>query len=144
MNEDSSSPRRAFGRGFRTVAAALSCCVAVAAYFRYGPGGGVGAVALTGRNFKSAIASGVHVVDFWAEWCVPCRVQERILEAFAARHSGRVGVGRVDVDADPAVARECNIEGIPTVIIYRDGVEVGRFVGVAGREQLARAVDGLP
>ena len=85
---------------------------------------------LNGKSFNDTIASGVTIVDFWATWCGPCRMQAPILEAFEAEMSGIVKVGKVDVDEEPEIAGRFNIFNIPTLIAFKDGVEIARNVGV--------------
>ena len=82
------------------------------------------------KSFAEAIASGVTVVDFWATWCGPCRMQAPILDAFEAEMGELVKVGKVDVDEQPAIAARFNIFSIPTIIAFRDGQEIARTVGV--------------
>lgn len=100
-------------------------------------------VALTAGTFEQAVAKGVHVVDFWAEWCGPCRTQGPILDRFARSHAGTVGVGKVDVDNEGELAQNFDIHSIPTIIVFKDGREEERFVGVASEETLAAAVRNL-
>lgn len=83
-----------------------------------------------GKSFDEAIASGVTLVDFWATWCGPCRMQAPILDAFEAEMGDLVRVGKVDVDEQPAIAARFNIFSIPTIIAFRDGKEFARTVGV--------------
>ena len=85
---------------------------------------------LNGKSFNETIASGVTIVDFWATWCGPCRMQAPILEAFEAEMRGIVKVGKVDVDEEPEIAGRFNIFNIPTLIAFKDGVEIARNVGV--------------
>lgn len=95
------------------------------------------------QNFSTDIAKGVHIVDFWAEWCGPCRMQAPILERFARSHAGVVNVSKVDVDAEGSLANKFGIRSIPTLIIFKDGREQARFVGVTSESQLAEAVQSL-
>ncbi|MDR0363314.1 MAG: thioredoxin [Planctomycetota bacterium] len=131
----------AFGRSFKIAVAALLCAIFVVAYLRFGREGGAKPIALNHPNFKETLASGVHIVDFWAAWCGPCRIQEPELDAFARSYSGRVGIGKVDVDAEPDLAREHRIDSIPTLVIFKNGVEMERLVGVTTRELLAQTAE---
>ena len=94
------------------------------------------------KSFNEAIASGVTLVDFWATWCGPCRMQAPILDSFEAEMGSTVNVGKVDVDEEPDIAQRFNIFSIPTIIVFKDGKEVARTVGVTdlgGLKRLAGA-----
>jgi thioredoxin 2 len=88
-------------------------------------------------SFDAELAASVPVVvDFWASWCGPCRWIAPLVEELARSHPGRVKVVRVNVDAAPELAQRYDVRGIPLLIVVRDGVEVDRLAGAAGRPQL--------
>lgn len=76
------------------------------------------------------------VVDFWAQWCAPCRMIAPVLADLAARHAGRLKVVKVDVDAEPDLARRFGAQSIPLLVVLRDGHEVDRVVGALPRAAL--------
>lgn len=75
------------------------------------------------------------LVDFWAEWCGPCKAVAPVLDELAANYSGQLDVVKVDVDANRECAAEYAIAGIPTVVLFKDGAEVAREVGALPLEQ---------
>jgi len=76
------------------------------------------------------------VVDFWAEWCGPCRMVAPVLEQIAAENAGKLRVAKVNVDDSPSVARRYDIMSIPTLVVFQDGVAKKRIVGAKGKGQL--------
>jgi thioredoxin 1 len=90
------------------------------------------------NSFNEAIASGTTLVDFWATWCGPCRMQAPILDVFEAEMGATVKVGKVDVDEEPGIAQRFNIFSIPTIIVFKDGKELARTVGVTDLNGLKR------
>ncbi len=93
---------------------------------------------LTEETFDEEIgASEVPlVVDFWAEWCGPCRMVAPVLEQIAAENAGRLRVAKLDVDDAPGIARRFQIMSIPTLMVFQDGVPKKRLVGAKGKSQL--------
>jgi thioredoxin 1 len=85
--------------------------------------------------------SGVTVVDFWADWCGPCRVFTPIVEQLSEKMADRASVGKLDVDQNSDIASEAGIRGIPTLIIYKDGKEVQRKSGVIQLTELENMVE---
>ncbi|MCB9720041.1 MAG: thioredoxin [Candidatus Omnitrophica bacterium] len=89
-------------------------------------------------NFESKIlrAPAATLVDFWAEWCAPCRAQNPVLEELAGEWEGKVRIAKVNVDDDPELASRYNIMSIPTMILFRDGRAVRQVTGVQSAAQL--------
>ena len=81
------------------------------------------------------------VVDFWAEWCAPCRMIAPLVEALALEYAGRVKVGKLDVDSSPEVAGRYDIRSIPTLLVFRGGQVVEQRVGALPKAELARLVE---
>jgi len=80
------------------------------------------------------------LVDFWAEWCGPCRLLAPTIEAIAEEHSSAVSVVKLNVDENPTTAAVYGIKGIPTLILFSEGKEVERIVGVAGKDTIVRTI----
>ena len=88
------------------------------------------AIELTADTFDAAIASGKALVDFWAGWCMPCKMVAPIIEELAVEFEGKATVAKVDIDSENALAVRYGVMKIPTVILFENGVEVKRFVSV--------------
>jgi thioredoxin 1 len=96
----------------------------------------------TDSNFQeTALESGVSVVDFWAEWCGPCRMIGPIIEELASDYDGRVTVGKLNVDHNPEVSMKYGIRSIPTILIFKDGEAVEKIVGVTTKQNLSTKID---
>jgi thioredoxin 1 len=98
--------------------------------------------ALKDIEFKEKIAEskGLALIDFWAEWCGPCRVVGPIIDAVAEAHPDTVRVYKMNVDENPKTPAQFNIRGIPTVIIFKDGKVVDQIVGSQPREVFEQAI----
>ncbi len=88
---------------------------------------------------EEVLASSTPVlVDFWAAWCGPCRMVAPVLDEIAAEKAGSLTVAKVDVDANPATARDFQVVSIPTLILFKNGQAVKRIVGAKGKAALLR------
>lgn len=101
--------------------------------------------AFTDANFEADVlkAQGPVLVDFWAEWCMPCKILGPTIDELAGQYAGKAVVGKVDIDANQQVAMQYGISAIPTVIIFKDGQPARKFVGLTKKEDLAAALDAL-
>ena len=97
----------------------------------------------TDDNFQAVAIEkeGVAVVDFWAEWCGPCRMITPIIEELATEYDGKATIGKVNVDHNPNVSMEYNVRSIPTILILKDGKVVDKHVGVTTKQALVDKIE---
>lgn len=97
----------------------------------------------TDSNFEQEVlGSDLPVlVDFWAEWCMPCRMLSPTIDAVAGDFEGKVKVGKLDTDSNRNVAIKYGISAIPTVILFKDGQVRKKFVGLTSKDDLSRALN---
>lgn len=98
-------------------------------------------VHLTDSDFQSTIKKGVTLVDFWAVWCAPCRMQGPIIEEVATDMGTKVKVAKLDVDKNTMTSRQYGIRNIPTMMIFKDGKLVQTFVGLKDKKTLIDALN---
>ena len=91
---------------------------------------------LTKDNFDSVTSSGLVLVDFWATWCGPCRMQAPILDELDEQLGDKVKICKLDVDDEPAIAQRFGVFSIPTLMVFRNGEMISKEVGVHTVEQL--------
>lgn len=97
----------------------------------------------TDNNFQETAIDngGVSVVDFWAEWCGPCRMVGPIIEELATEYEGKATIGKVNVDHNPGVSMQFGVRSIPTILIFKNGQLVDKQVGVTTKTALASKID---
>ncbi len=102
-------------------------------------------VAVTQSNFETEILQSKTpaLIDFWAEWCAPCRAVGPVLDELAQNYQGKFTVGKVNVDEDPDLAAKFGVMNIPTLIFFKGGEEVDRVIGVQPKNQLEEKIQKL-
>jgi thioredoxin len=95
------------------------------------------------ESFAEAVLASKQpvLVDFWAQWCGPCRSLAPIVDALAERYAGTARIMKLNVDDNPEVVARYRVQAIPTLILFRDGEEKRRMIGVSGKEVIAQAID---
>lgn len=96
---------------------------------------------LTDEDFADVIATGVTLVDFYADWCGPCRMLTPIVEELSNEFHGVATIAKIDIDKHQSAPTTYSVTSIPTIIIFKDGKEVQRVVGVRDKESLKKLVN---
>ena len=95
------------------------------------------------KNFEHEVLQSEQpvLVDFWSEWCAPCRALTPVVEAVAQEYQGKAKVVKLDVDSSTQVAQRYGIRGIPTLIVFKGGAEADRVIGMTSKDNIARMLD---
>jgi thioredoxin 1 len=95
---------------------------------------------LTDQNFQQQTKNKVVLVDFWASWCGPCRMMAPVLNDVASELNGNSHVGKVDIQQYQSLASKFKVRNIPTMILFKNGTEINRFVGIKSKEFLLKEI----
>jgi len=99
-------------------------------------------IEITDANFEQIIASDKPIlVDFWAEWCGPCKMIGPVVEELAAEYEGKAVIGKVDVDNNPGVSAKFGIRSIPTLLVFKGGEVVDKQIGAVPKSVLSQKLD---
>ena len=96
---------------------------------------------LTEDTFEEAVAHGLTLVDFWADWCGPCKMLAPTIEALGEQYEGKAAIAKVDIMAYPGLAARFGVMSIPTVLLFQDGLEIDRKVGLMSAEAYTETLD---
>ena len=101
------------------------------------------AIQITNLTFDEKVSSSSRpvLVDFWAEWCAPCRMLSPTIDQIAEDYDGKVIVGKINIDEEPELAQRFGVMSIPTLILFKDGTVVSRSVGVVGKDKIEAMLD---
>jgi len=102
------------------------------------------AIVITDSSFNELLSSEQPlVVDFWAEWCGPCKMIAPVIEELAEEYSGKVNIGKIDVDENNEISSRYGIRNIPTVLFFKNGQLVDKQVGATQKSALAQKIEAL-
>ena len=99
----------------------------------------------TDQNFKEQVLDSQTpvLVDFWAEWCAPCRIVSPIIEELASEYSGKLKVGKLDVDSNSQAAQDYGVMSIPSIILFKNGNPIKTMIGAKSKDNYKREIDSI-
>ena len=100
----------------------------------------VNVLTLTDKNFQQQTKNKVVLVDFWATWCAPCRMMAPVLNDVASELTGNSLVGKINIEQHQTLAQKFNVRSIPTLILFKNGTEINRFVGIKSKDFLLKEI----
>lgn len=98
---------------------------------------------LTDKNFSQQVGNGISLVDFWASWCMPCKMMVPVLNELAAEVGDNIAICKVNIEEYQSVAKKYSVRNIPTLVIFKNGKEIDRVVGVKSKEFLVNKLNML-
>ncbi len=98
-------------------------------------------ITMDDKNFSHRVKTGIVLVDFWAAWCMPCKLMAPVLNELAEESNGKVTIGKVNIDEAKETAARFGIRSIPTMILFRNGKELHRIVGVKPIDYIRREIE---
>ena len=96
---------------------------------------------LSDKSFNHQIKNGIILVDFWASWCMPCKMMAPVINDLAESVNGNASVGKLDVDKNRQTAAKYKIRNIPTMVLFKNGKEINRFVGAKSKDFLVKQIN---
>lgn len=100
-------------------------------------------IKLNDSNYSNQIKSGVTLIDFWAPWCTPCKIQGPIVSEVADKMAGKAAVCSINVDENKISAKKYGVRSIPTILIFKDGEVVKKLVGVKSKSVLVKSLESF-
>lgn len=102
-------------------------------------------VEINSTNFEETVVKAEKpvLVDFWADWCAPCRMLSPVVDEIASAYEGKAVVGKVNIDDQPEIAQKFGVMSIPTLILFKDGTAVNKSIGVVGKEKITSMLDSV-
>ena len=100
-------------------------------------------IQITADNFEEQVLGNAQpvLVDFWAEWCAPCRMLSPVIDQVASAYEGKAVVGKINIDEEIELAQRYGVMSIPTLVLFKDGQVNAKSVGVVGKEKIAAMID---